>query len=98
MIVPVLDHILFVFVDRTSKGQFSEKTEWGFEIMSERRTSAEKSRWAKVLAVGPKVKGVKKNDVICIESLMWSLGFEYDNVKIWKTTEEKVLAIDPTVE
>lgn len=94
MIVPILNNVLFVFVDSVSKGQFQETTESGITIVSDRKRSAEKTRWAKVLAVGPNCKEVEKGDVICIEPLMWSLGFKHDGVEIWKTDETKVMCVD----
>ena len=92
MLKPLHDSILFVFLDEASRNGFTNKTEAGI-IYKSLDDSAQSARWAKVLAVGPKVKIVKPGMTILIDALRWTEGIIYDGVKIWRTVEKDVSAI-----
>jgi co-chaperonin GroES (HSP10) len=93
---PIKNAILFQFLDTISgqKSTFNERTNSGLFIP--RLASAQKSeRWGKVIAVGPDAEksGVAVGDFILIEALMWTHGQTYDGEKIWRTNDQKVLAV-----
>ena len=49
----------------------------------------------KVVAVGPKVDPeITVGTKILIEPLMWTDGFTHDGVKLWQTTDAKVIGIE----
>jgi co-chaperonin GroES (HSP10) len=90
----IKNSILFQFLDKTSgpQGAFSERTRSGLIIP--KLTSTQKGeRWGKVVAVGSDVDGVQVGEYILIEALMWTHGVDYENEKVWRTTDEKVLMV-----
>ena len=85
---------MFKFIDDTggSKGRFHDTHRSGILLVP----SADKqkfSRWGEVVAVGPKVDGLSPGDFILIEALMWMEGVTFNDEKIWKTDDSKVLAV-----
>lgn len=92
---PLKNTILFVFVDDSASGLFISKTKSGIFLSQAPKDfdSQRVPRWGKVLSVGPQVKDIKSGDFILIEGLQWTEGFKYDDVRIWKTDEEKVMAV-----
>jgi co-chaperonin GroES (HSP10) len=96
--IPIRNSILFAFVDDTAGGKFITKTRSGILTTNQDVMSQPGPRWAKALAVGPACTEVRNGDLILIESLMWTKGFEHDEVKIWKTDESKILAITDRIE
>ena len=95
MIEPLRNGILFTFVDGVSGGYFVEKTDWGFQLNAgDHESSSQNGRWAKVLARGPEVPDdIKNGAYIFIEPLMWTDGFEFDGVKVWRTNADKVMLV-----
>ncbi len=94
MIEPINNGILFVFIQSVSKNSFDESTDWGFKIKSNQKTTTQSGRWGKVLAVGPTVESdIQKGTYIFIEPLMWTQGFKFDGVNVWKTDSSKVMAV-----
>ena len=99
----IKNHILFQFEDnivRRSDGysqtrsQFSETTDWGFEISSYDE-GTKKPRWGVVTSVGPDVLAdIKVGSRILIEPLQWSEAIKYNNISYWRTDESKVMALD----
>jgi co-chaperonin GroES (HSP10) len=94
MIKALNDSIIFTFEDAVRNGQFMEQTASGLYLGFVKEESAQAARYGRVKAVGHKVRDVKVGDRILIEPLMWSDAFKVENQKFWRTTEEKVLAID----
>jgi hypothetical protein len=86
------------FVDgKLKQTGFKEKTSWGF-VYKDTNKSAADSRWGIVDAIGP---DIDTNDInigrrILVENLKWTTGCEFEKKKYWKTTDEFVLAVDPT--
>ena len=98
------DCFLFAFLQKTTKdGVFVEETKWGFQVTPNNyfqgkdnaafTRALEKGRWVKVLITGPDCKEVKQGDTVCLESQMWTNGFNYDGVQIRKSDESKVLMV-----
>ena len=95
MLKPVGKSILFVFLDEVAGGWFYDKSAFGLFIPKSVENSATQCRWAKVVAVGKKVGDhIKPKMKILIEPMKWTVGMEYDGVKVWRTIEECVVAID----
>ncbi len=93
-LIPLRDSFLFVFTNETVGGRFIERNKSSIILTNQDVMSQGKfARWGKILAVGPAVKGLKNGDIVLIEAGMWTLGFKYDEVKIWKSDETKVCAI-----
>ena len=93
MLTPLDDSILFTFIDEVNHaGLFVDSTDSGIYLGTSHERST-KARWAKAIACGPQVTEVKPGDNIMIEKLMWTPGFPHDGVKIWRTVEKYVLAV-----
>lgn len=92
---PLNNTILFSFIDDSAGGMFISKTHSGILLSQVPKDfDAQRTpRWGRALAIGPKVNDVRIGDLILIEGLQWTEGFKYDEVRIWKTDEEKVMAI-----
>lgn len=87
--------ILFEFIQQTINGQFSETTSFGLAIIESKDKQLKTPRWGKVLSVGSKVKetDIQEGTYILVEPLMWTTNLEFEGSKVWRTTEDKVLAI-----
>ena len=98
----IKNHIVFQFEDgitrRTDTGrnraQFTEETEWGFEISSYDE-GTKHPRWVIVKYVGPDVKekivpGMK----ILVDAMKWTEGVMFNGELLSRTDESHVLAID----
>jgi len=101
-IKPIRDHIIFKFEDdivkKTDMGrtrqQFSETTDWGFEISSYDE-GTKQPRWGIVVAIGHKVKeNIPLGARILIDALKWTEAAEFNGESIWRTDESCILAID----
>lgn len=91
---PLGNTFLFAFFNETSRGRFIERNKGSIIMIDQALDEQGKyARWAKVLAIGPDVKDFGVGDIVLIEAGMWTLGFEYDGVKIWKSDDTKVCAI-----
>lgn len=88
------NHIIFEFVDATSKGQFTEKTEAGIQLLGHFDNSSKEPRWARVLVTGPDVDSelCTPGCEILIDNLRWTEGVELDGKKYWRTDDKQVLA------
>jgi len=97
---PIHDHIIFKFVEDTTrvKGQqsFAEKTDWGFDISPGSQSydsSAKEARWGIVVAVGHEVEeDIYPGLAILIEPLKWTSGFVYEGNRMWQTNSSQVIA------
>ena len=89
---PLNDSVMFTFVDKANSRGFENKTETGI-IYRSHEDSAGAPRWAKVVAIGPKVIDVEPGMVVLIEALRWTEGFEFEGNKYWITIEKEIMAI-----
>lgn len=93
---PLGNNVMFKFIDQTfgAKGAFVEKHASGL-IIPVTRSTQKVARWGQVVALGPKAQeaGLKVGDYILIEALMWMEGVKFEDEKIWKTDDSKVLAV-----
>lgn len=91
---PLHDSFLFVFIDDTGGGKFIPKTRSGILLTNQQVNEQTTSpRWGKVLAVGAEIKDFGVNDYVLLEPLQWTMGFTYDDVRIWKSDASRVLAV-----
>jgi hypothetical protein len=97
---PLHDSFLFAFTNDTSRGRFIESNSFGLILTDNDFESQGKyARWGKVLAIGNDVVDFGVGDLVLIEHGMWTIGFDHDDVKIWKSDQKRVIAIgeDPSV-
>ena len=89
---PLNDTILFQFLDETggAKGRFTERHKGSIIIPTLNSNQSGVPRWAKAIAVGPKVNEVTVGMFIMIEPLQWTTHEVFEGEKVWKTTESKV--------
>ncbi len=95
---PLGNTFLFAFLNNTTNGMFEAKSTGKIIIAAPSSNRFQddqggRARWARVLAVGPNVSGFKNGNIVLIHPGKWTVGFEHDGVKIWKSDEEQVLAI-----
>ena len=93
MLKPIHDAILFTFVDPIKGIMFVEQTVSGIFLGQSHVKSATTARWAKVLAIGPEVDNCGAGDTVLVEPLMWTEGFNFQKIRIWKTDASKILAV-----
>jgi hypothetical protein len=95
MLKPVGDSILFVFLDDIVGGWFYDKSAAGLFLPKAVETNATQCRWGKVLATGKDVDSLIQPKMnILIDAMRWTVGMDYDGVKVWRTTYPSVVAID----
>jgi hypothetical protein len=91
---PISNHFLFAFINDTVSGQFVPRNKGKIVLLHQDvNRQGDYARWAKVLAVGSLVTDFKNGDVVLIDKLQWTKGFTHDGVQIWKSDQDKVLAI-----
>jgi len=90
---PLGRNFLFAFLNDTVEGQFLQKNK-GRILLTRPETDKQGTyaRWAKVLAVGPDVEDFKNGDIVLIQPGKWTIGFDHEGVKVWKSDDEWVLA------
>jgi len=95
-IQPLGNHFLFVFINRTRHGIFTQENK-GRIFLPNAATDVDRqgdfARFAKVLAIGSRVTDFKNGDVVLISALKWTKGFEHDGVMIWKSDQDQVLGV-----
>ncbi len=94
MLEPIKDSIIFGFEDGVERGRFVEQTSSGIYLGKDVTRDANAPRWGVVISTGPEVKTVKRGNRILIEASQWTFGMEHDGVKLWRTTEDKVMCIN----
>lgn len=89
------NYILFQFLDRVNTiGQFEEEQSMGGILMlGDHDKSAKKSRWAKIISLGPECSDIIRGDdcEILIENLRWTAGVKYEGEFVWQTDETQLL-------
>jgi hypothetical protein len=94
---PLGNSFLFAFLNDTDGTKFIPKNKGRIILTAHARgdvrSQGEFARWAKVLAIGPLVTDFKNGDIVLIDKLKWTKGFEHDDVRIWKSDQDQVLAI-----
>lgn len=94
MLELIKNSIIFVFEDSVVRGMFVETAASGIYLGKDVHLSGNAPRWARVVAIGPEVYEVKRGDRILIEPTMWTEGMVHDGIKLWRTLEKHVIAID----
>jgi len=94
---PLGKNFLFAFLNETDGKKFLPKNKGRIILTAHAkgdvRGQGEYARWAKVLAIGPLVTEFKNGDIVLIDKLKWTIGFEHDGVRIWKSDQDQVLAL-----
>jgi len=88
---PLSNGIFFKFTEAASASTFVNKTTTGIVIASGRGDQSNIARWGQVTDVGPKVENVAVGDYALIEAGKWTVGFDIDGERTWKTDETSVL-------
>lgn len=86
------NNLLFVFNDKTNSKGFDNVSAGGI-VFSSYEHDINAPRWGTVKLIGPECEFIKVGDVILIENLRWTDGFEIDGVKLWSTKETEVMCI-----
>jgi hypothetical protein len=91
---PLKDSFLFAFFNDNAEGLFFERNSGKIILTNKDFDGQGKyARWGKVLAIGGTVTDFNVGDIVLIEAGMWTLGCEFDGVKVWKSDQTKVIAI-----
>ena len=93
-ISPLGKNILFTFLEDTSRGGFVPNT-GGKIILQQNMDHNRGPKWGQVHLVGPDVnpEEIRVGEYIMIEPLQWTVGFEIDDQKYWKTDSTKVMVV-----
>lgn len=87
----IQNNIIFQFVEDVTQTRFVNKAASGILVASGDGNQTVYPRWGKALHVGPDVREVKPGDYIMIEPGKWTFGFIVEDVRYWKTDEDKVI-------
>ena len=94
---PLGNNVMFKFLDETVgvKGAFVETHQKLGIIIPVTKSTQKAARWGEVVALGPKAAeaGLAVGDYILIEALMWMEGVKFEDGKVWKTDDSKILAV-----
>jgi co-chaperonin GroES (HSP10) len=97
MITPIKDSILFQFDDEVRDGRFYDYSSSGIILGASTDGQVKATRWGTVVAVGPEVDvstGITVGAHILIEPMGWTADVTSDGVRVWRTDEAKVLAVE----
>lgn len=92
----IRNHILFQFVDSVDgRGRFKKETSIIEVPYGDFEDSAKAPRWGVVVAAGPDVDDQcsAPGTLILIDNLKWTLGFDLDGKKYWRTDDRCVLGV-----
>ncbi len=93
---PLGKAFLFAFLNETQRGIFTQKNKGKIylpNVATDVDRQGDFARFAKVLAIGDAVTDFNNGDVVLISALKWTKGFDHDDVKIWKSDQDQVVAI-----
>lgn len=96
---PLFNYVLFIFLEDTGgqKGRFHEQIRASGIIIPPTMSGQKVARWGQVFAAGPDAE-VKEGDYILVESLMWMEASKWEDGKIWKTDDSKILAVTDDID
>ena len=91
--------IVFQFEESIKHGKkdtFNEVSEGGIYIGGSFDATANKARWAVVVAVGDEIidEAIVPGARVFIDALKWTNGFEFEGETYWKTDEDHILVVD----
>ena len=87
----IQNNIIFQFTENVTQTRFVNNSASGIIISQDDGNQTLYPRWGKALYVGPDVREIKPGDFILMEQGKWTLGFLIDDVRYWKTDEDKVI-------
>ena len=89
-----VDHnVIFQFVESSLYGRFVNEAKSGILISSLDTSQTTYPRWGKVTHLGPRVSDISVGEFVLIEPGKWTVGFEINGQKHWKTDEDKILLV-----
>jgi co-chaperonin GroES (HSP10) len=94
MIDPIKNSILFQFDDEVRGGRFHDVSESGIILGSSHDSQVKVARWGTVVAIGPDVEDIGVGEHILIEAMGWTSDITADGVRVWRTDDTKVLAVE----
>jgi hypothetical protein len=96
---PLGKNIIFMFLEDVSDGGFVPSSGGKIQLVRQNLDHNRTPKWGRVLLTGPQVPAndIKVGDYILIEPLMWTPGFEVDDLKCWKTDSDKVMIVSSEV-
>lgn len=97
-LIPLGKNIIFIFVEDVFSDGFVPNSGGQIIIAGQNLENNRTPKWGKVFLTGPEVDAdIKVGEYILIEPLQWTPGFEFDDVKFWKTDSTKVMATQAEV-
>lgn len=91
MLRPLTNGVFFQFTEEASTSTFVNKTKSGILIAQGKGDQANVPRWGKVTDIGPDVKDVAVGDYVLVDAGKWTVNFEIEGVRTWKTDETHIL-------
>lgn len=92
----IKNHVVFKFNDKVDHdGKFIEHHDTIHIISGDFNQSAQRPRWATVIAAGPEADAdvSTPGSQILIENLKWTMGFKIDGEMFWRTDDTQILAV-----
>jgi len=96
MLRPLTNGVFFQFTEEASASTFVNKTQSGILIAQGKGDQSNVPRWGKVTDIGPDVTDVAVDDFILVEQGKWTVNFEVDGKRTWKTDQDHVLLVTDT--
>lgn len=97
-LLPLGKNILFTFLEDVSDGGFIPQSGGQILLTRQNLDHNRTPKWGLVLLTGPQVPAdIAVGDYILIEPLMWTPGFDVEDVKAWKTDSDKVMVVSSEV-
>ena len=91
---PLGNAFLFSFCSTTAEGRFIDRNKGSIILTNQDLDYQGKyARWAKVEAIGNKVKDIQVGDIVLIEALQWTRELQFECKSYWKSDDAKVIAI-----
>ena len=91
---PIGHAFLFSFTNETASGKFIEKSRGQIILTNQDLDNQGRyARWGKVEAVGDAITDFADGDFVLIEALQWTKEFKFEDKKLWKSDDSKVIAI-----
>ena len=90
---PLLNGIFFQFTEEATPSTFVNTTKSGIMIAQGKGDQSNVPRWGKVTDIGPDVFDVAVGDYVLVDAGKWTVNFEVDGARTWKTDESHVLII-----
>jgi hypothetical protein len=95
---PLGKNIIFRFLEEASGGGFVPSSGGLIQLVKQNLDHNREPKWGQVILIGPAVNPeIQIGDYILIEPLMWTPGFDVEDLKCWKTDSDKVMIVSTEV-